>query len=63
MKKMQINIKTASIVIDRIHEDDLPITIHTGEKVDVDRINVLVECDNEELFDDLLDEVNNNDLI
>ncbi len=63
MKKMQMNTKLASIIIDRIHEENLPITISTGEKLDDEMIDVLVESDEEGLFSQLLNETINNNLL
>lgn len=63
MKKMQMNTKLASIIIDLIHEENLPITISTGEKLDDEMIDVLVESDEEGLFSTLLNETINNNLL
>ena len=58
--KMQLNTKVASTIVERIYEDNIPITITTGEKTGDNMVNVLVECDDEDLFGKLLDETINN---
>lgn len=60
MKKIQMNTKLASLLIDRIYEDDLPITIQTGEKLDNEMVDVLVECEDEEQFTKLFNETANS---
>lgn len=55
---MMLNTQLVSGLIERIQENNLPITIETGDKVDEEMIHVIAEYD-EELFGKLLDETIN----
>lgn len=53
--KMILNNKVASALIERIHEDNLPVTIETADKFGDEMINIIAEYDDEEMFGTLLD--------
>lgn len=57
--KMMLNTQLVSGLIERIQENNLPITIETGDKVDEEMIHVIAEYDDEELFGKLLNETIN----
>ncbi len=59
MKEMEMNIKLASMLVDRVHRDNLPITIRTGSKLENDMIEVTIECEDHELYTRMLNEVVN----
>lgn len=59
INKMILNTQLASGLLERIQENDLPITIETGDKVGKEMINVIAEYDDEELFGKLLDDTIN----
>lgn len=55
INKMMLNTQLASGLLERIHEQSLPITLETGDKVDEEMVDVIAEYDDEELFGRLLD--------
>lgn len=59
INKMILNTQLVSGLIERIQENNLSITIETGDKVDEEMIHVIAEYDDEELFGKLLDETIN----
>ena len=65
-RKYTINKKIAAILINRVHEENLPITVHEGnEKIDVngDRlVDVLLDYDDPFLVDDILTDLMADDL-
>ena len=58
-RKYTIPKKTAALLINKVHEDDLPITVHEGnEQINEngDRIvDLLLECDDPDLLDEVID--------
>ena len=66
-RKYTINKKLAVLLISRIREEDLPITVHVGnERIDVngDRlVDVLLDYEDPSLMNDVLSDLINNDWI
>lgn len=66
-RKYTIPKKTAALLINKIHEDDLPITVHEGnERVEPngDRlVDVLLDYDDPFLVNDVLTDIINNQII
>ncbi len=66
-RKYTIPKKTAALLINKVHEDDLPITVHEGnERVEPngDRlVDVLLDYDDPFLVNDVLTDIINNQII
>ena len=66
-RKYTINKKIAAILINRVHEENLPITVHEGnERIDVngDRlVDVLLDYDDPFLVNDVLSDLFNNEIL
>lgn len=66
-RKYTIPKKTAALLINKVHEDDLPITVHEGnERVEPngDRlVDVLLDYDVPFLVNDVLTDIINNQII
>lgn len=66
-RKYTIPKKTAALLINKVHEDDLPITVHEGnERVEPngDRlVDVLLDYDDPFLVNDVLTDIVNNQII
>ena len=66
-RKYTIPKKTAALLINKVHEDDLPITVHEGnERVEPngDRlVDVLLVYDDPFLVNDVLTDIINNQII
>ena len=65
-RKYTINKKLAAILINRVHEENLPITVHEGnERIDAngDRlVDVLLDYDDPFLVNDVLTDVMADDI-
>lgn len=66
-RKYTIPKKTAALLINKVHEDDLPITVHEGnERVEPngDRlVDVLLDYDDPFLMNDVLTDILDNQII
>lgn len=66
-RKYTINKKIAAQLINRVHEENLPITIHEGnERVEAngDRlVDVLIDYEDPFLVNDVLTDIMNNQII
>lgn len=66
-RKYTMNKKLAAILINRVHEENLPITVHEGnEQVDTngDRlVDVLLDYDDPFLVNDVLTDIMNDQTI
>lgn len=66
-RKYTMNKKLAAILINRVHEENLPITVHEGnEKIDTngDRlVDVLLDYDDPFLVNDVLTDIMNDQTI
>ena len=66
-RKYMMNKRMAAILINRVHEENLPITIHEGnEQIDGngDRlVDVLLDYDDPFLVNDVLTDIINNQII
>lgn len=66
-RKYTLNKKTAARLINRVQEENLPITIHEGnERMDVDGerlVDVLLDYDDPYLVNDVLTDIINNQII
>ena len=66
-RKYTMNKKRAAILINRVQEENLPITIHEGnEKIDAngDRlVDVLLDYDDPFLLNDVLSDLFNNEIL
>lgn len=59
INKMLLYPKFISALLERIDEEDLPITLEIGNK-EMGMIHVLAEYDDNKLFDNLLKEIGND---
>ena len=66
-RKYTMNKKLAVILINRVHEENLPITIHEGnEKIDGNgdkMVDVLLDYDDPFLMNDVLTDIINNQIL
>lgn len=66
-RKYTMNKKLAAILINRVHEENLPITIHEGnEKIDGNgdkMVDVLLDYDDPFLMNDVLTDIVNNQIL
>ena len=66
-RKYTMNKKLAAILINRVHEEKLPITIHEGnEKIDGNgdkMVEVLLDYDDPFLMNDVLTDIINNQIL
>lgn len=62
INKMLLYPKFASVLLERINEEDLPITLEVGDK-EMGMIPVLAEYDDNDLFENLLKEIANDIII
>lgn len=65
--KYTMNKKLDAILINRVHEENLPITIHEGnEKIDGNgdkMVDVLLDYDDPFLMNDVLTDIFNNQIL
>ena len=66
-RKYTINKKIAAQLINRVHEENLPITIHEGnERVEANgdrQVDVLIDYEDPFLVNDVLADIMNNQII
>lgn len=66
-RKYTLNKRVAAQLINRVQEENLPITIHEGnERMDVDGerlVDVLLDYDDPYLVNDVLTDIINNQII